>query len=412
MRPTVAALLLFASAAHAQTITSTIGHHAGDGYPAAVAKLSPASMACGPGGTSLYVGDQRAFQPRVIDLAPGGLTRTIVMPGAPYGGMAVTASGIVYISAPFSHVIWRLEAGTQEIYAGVENSAAFTGDGGPATAARFNVPNGLAVDAAGNLFVADTANQRVRRIDAATRIITTIAGGNVTCSGVCDGGPATSGRLAQPIGVDVDATGNLYIADRLHHRIRMVRPDGVISTLAGTGSGGGLGGDGGPATAASLVQPSDVAVGPDGNIYVADTGNNVVRRVRPDGIIERVAGTGQMRAGADGPAVTSPLDTPRTIEWCGGRLWVGEQGSTQRIRAIDLLAAVPTATASAMAAPTNTPTFPLPTVSPTAPVQTVTQTQTPTHTSTRTITPTRTSTMTPTHTHTVTPTCGCCAQCA
>lgn len=159
----------------------------------------------------------------------------------------------------------------------------FSGDGGPATSAslRFvlDVP-GVAVDAAGNLYISDCSNLVVRKVD--TRgIITTVAGGGQALG---DGGPAAEAKLDLPQGLAVDAAGNLYIADTEQNRIRKVRPDGVISTVAGTGTSG-FSGDGGPATSARLQRPAGVAVDAAGRIYIADTDNDRIRVVAADGTI-------------------------------------------------------------------------------------------------------------------------------
>ena len=395
----VAVVTACVSMARAQTITSEIGDSNGDGYGRHVARLSPASMGCGPGGL-LTVGDERAYQLRQVNLAADGETSTLVGTGSQYGGVAVAPDGTIYASDPFMGLVWRIGGPLQPPaapYAGSQGNVGFGGDGGPAMAAALNSPMGLALDSAGNLYIADSSNQRIRRVDAVTKVITTVAGGGACADNVCDGGPATSGRMAIPIGVAVDPiTGDVYVADRLQHRVRAVRrATGTIATVAGTGAPGG-GGNGGLATAAQVNTPNDVAVGPDGSLYIADTRNNAVRRVRPDGIIERIAGTGQAGAGADGPAATSKLDLPRTVEWCANKLWVGEQGLTNRVRAIDL-GAVPA-----------TPTAALPTATHTA-------TNPPTATSTPVLTATRTHTPTPaytaTRTMTATPTCSCCNQC-
>lgn len=398
---TIALAAVIAAAAasgQGQTITSDTGHHPGDGYPRAVAKISPAAIGCGPGGLSLVVGDERLAQPRIVSLVGAGDVQTYPVQGAPMAGIAVAADGTFYAADPYLHVVWRLPAGggvATRVAGSASGVGGFAGDGGPATAALLNAPTGLALDSAGQLYVADTSNMRVRRV-AADGTISTYAGGNTACAdGRCDGGPATSARLSQPGGVEVDrTTGDLYITERLGHRVRVVRRvTGTIATVAGTGAVG-LSGDGGPATAATLTQPADVAVGPDGSLYLADAKNHAVRRVRPDGVIERVAGTGYAGAGPDGPATTSRLDSPRTVEWCNNRLYVGEQGANQRIRVIDVGAPAPTVT-SPIATATQAPTA----VATTTPTRTATSTNTSTPSST------------PTRTHTATPTCGCCAQC-
>ncbi len=152
----------------------------------------------------------------------------------------------------------------------------YGGDGGPATSARLYLPDGVTVDAAGNLFIADSAGCRIRRVTPAG-IISTVAGKGVLGSSG-DGGPATSAQLAYPGGIAVDTAGNLFIADYYNDRIRRVTPWGAISTIAGNGTEG-FSGDGGPATSAQLRMPGGVAVDVTGNLFITDSGNNRIRRV-------------------------------------------------------------------------------------------------------------------------------------
>ncbi|MFO1420485.1 MAG: hypothetical protein U1F59_13250 [Candidatus Competibacteraceae bacterium] len=166
----------------------------------------------------------------------------------------------------------------------------FSGDGGPATAARLYAPISIAVAPEDSLYIGDSYGTRIRRVGP-DGIITTVAGnGQAGFSG--DGGPATAARLSSTnAGIAVGPDGSLYVADRDNHRIRRVGPDGIITTVAGTGVSG-FSGDGGPATSAQLASPNDVAVGPNGSLYIADTSNGRIRRVGPDGIMTTVAGIG------------------------------------------------------------------------------------------------------------------------
>ena len=189
--------------------------------------------------------------------------------------------------------------------------SSFSGDGGAATAARFNAPGGVAVDGGGNIYIADTFNHRIRKVTASSGNIETVAGvGGAGYSG--DGGAATTARLSYPYGVAVDGSGNIYIADTDNHRIRRVdAATGNISTVAGDGTED-YGGDGGAARAAKLSSPYDVAVDGDGNLYIADTNNNRIRKVTASsGNIETVAGDGTDGYSGDGGAATSAeIDTP------------------------------------------------------------------------------------------------------
>jgi hypothetical protein len=179
----------------------------------------------------------------------------------------------------------------------------FSGDGGKATEARLMASSGVFVDSKGNLFIADSGNNRIRRVDGQTGIITTVAGiGEKGFSG--DGGKATEARLYNPIDVFVDSLGNLFVADYWNHRIRRVDGQtGVITTVAGTGEEG-FSSDGGKATEARLY-PSDVFVDSLGNLFITDYLNNRVRRVDGQtGVITTVAGTGERGFSGDGGKAT------------------------------------------------------------------------------------------------------------
>ena len=185
------------------------------------------------------------------------------------------------------------------------------GDGGPATKAALLWPAGLALDTEGSIYIADSGHHRVRRVDLAG-IITTFAGdGRLAYSG--DGGPATKASLCCPTGIALGPDGSLFIADSWNNRIRMVDPAGTITTVAGDGwedhdGAGRYGGDGGPATDASLDQPGSVAVGADGTLYIADDDNYRIRKVDSTGIITTFAGDGVMDyTGDGGPATEASL---------------------------------------------------------------------------------------------------------
>ncbi len=185
------------------------------------------------------------------------------------------------------------------------------GDGEPALKAPIGSPTDIAVDTEGNLFIADPVNARVRRVNP-EGVIATVAGtGAPDVWG--DGGAATAAALRYPKSLAVDRAGTLYIADRQAHRIRAVSPDGIIRTVAGTGAQG-FGGDGGPATEAFLSIPSGIATDFAGNLYIADTGNNRIRRVDTGGTITTFAGTGRAGAEGDGgPATQAELNEPTLI---------------------------------------------------------------------------------------------------
>ncbi len=187
-------------------------------------------------------------------------------------------------------------------------TAGYSGDGGPAASAELNSPSGVAVDFSGNIYIADYKNNRIRRVDA-SGVISTVAGkGTAGYSG--DGGPASSAELSTPSGVAVDTSGNIYIADSSNNCIRKVDASGVISTVAGKGTGG-YSGDGGPASSAELSSPFGVAVDASGNIYIADDKNNRIRKVDASGVISTVAGNGTGGYSGDGgPATSAELNSP------------------------------------------------------------------------------------------------------
>ena len=228
--------------------------------------------------------------------------------------MAVDASGTVYFSAPDLHQVFKLDSrGNLTVVAGSGNPGD-SGDDHPATEAALSMPMGIALDRRGNLFIADTFNARVRHINALTGIITTVAGnGKSRFSG--DGGPATDASLGAPGSLALDAHGNLFIADNWNYRIRRVdAATGIITTVAGNGQRG-FRGDGGPATSAAIGLFSGVALDARGDLFLADAMNNRVRRVdAATGIITTVAGKGASGySGDDGPATRATLNEPDSV---------------------------------------------------------------------------------------------------
>ncbi|HWK27650.1 MAG TPA: RHS repeat-associated core domain-containing protein [Solirubrobacter sp.] len=226
-------------------------------------------------------------------------------------GLAAAPDGTLYVADSTADVVRRIAPdGTLTVVAGT-GTAGFSGDGGPATSARLSHPADVALDVDGSIVIADEGNDRVRRVSP-DGVITTVAGSGASgYSG--DGGPATAARLDEPSDVAMDTEGALYIVDRANHALRRVGADGTIATLAGNGSPGARG-DGGLATRAQLHSPRDVALRGDGSVYVADAGNHRVRRIDADGTIETIAGTGSAGYSGDGGAATdAELDTPSAI---------------------------------------------------------------------------------------------------
>ncbi len=232
--------------------------------------------------------------------------------------VAIDKSGCAYISDTGHRRVLKYNPadGKVSVFAGT-GAEDFSGDGGLATEARFRVPWGLAVDKAGNVYITDERDHRVRKVNAADGVISTIAGSGVGGFGG-DNGPATAAQLYQPEGVAVDDVGNVYIADRGNSRIRKVNAaDGVISTIAGINERG-FSGEGGPAVAARLWSPTGVAVDDAGNVYIADMFNHRLRKIdAADGMIRTVAKFGkQLPAGV-------AVDAERNIyisEYRGNRI--------------------------------------------------------------------------------------------
>jgi len=220
-----------------------------------------------------------------------------------------------------------------------------SGDGGPAMDARFNSPRGLAFDITGNLYIADTSNHRVRKVDKVTTIVSKVAGTNQGFSG--DGGLAITAQLDSPEGVTVDPSGNIYIADTRNCRIRKVDGStGIITTYAGTGTCG-YGGDGGPATKARLDRPRDVISDSNGNIYIADTRNCRIRKVDGStGIITTYAGTGTCGWNGDGgTAMTRRFNRPGGLAFdAAGNLYIADTNN-HRIRKVDKVTTIVTTVA-------------------------------------------------------------------
>jgi uncharacterized protein (TIGR03437 family) len=248
--------------------------------------------------------------------------------------MTFDAAGNLYFADLNNHRVRRVSpTGVITTVAG-SGTQGFSGDNGPATSAQLNQPLGVALDRNGNLLIADWGNNRVRRINAANGVITTVAGtGDTGFNG--DGGAATNARINGPENVFVDKDNNIFIADSNNHRIRKVAANGAtISTVAGTGTVG-FSGDGGQATAANLSLPTDVAVDSAGNIYICATGNNRIRKVTADGVINTIAGNGNTAFNGDGILATAAgLSSPQSIALdSAGNFYIADRGNS-RIRRV------------------------------------------------------------------------------
>ncbi|MDC0766763.1 NHL repeat-containing protein [Streptomyces sp. HD] len=321
-----------------------------DGGPAPLTRLYlPMGLAVDRQG-NLYIADR--YNHRIRKVTPDGIITTVAGTGdggyVSDGGPAVATrlnepidvavddAGNVYIADGVNHRIRKVTpAGIITTVAG-NGEAGYVSDGGPAIATRLNHPHGIAVDREGNLYFSEWSNHRVRKVSR-NGIITTVAG-NGTAGYVSDGGPAIATRLQHPSGVAVDPEGNLYIADCVNHRVRKVSRNGIITTVAGNGTAGYVS-DGGPAVATRIHHPHDVALDAAGNLYIADSGNHRLRRVSTNGIITTVAGNGIAGYVDDGgPAVSTRLYSPTGVTLdAAGNLYIGDYNN-HRVRGVTAVA--------------------------------------------------------------------------
>jgi trimeric autotransporter adhesin len=330
--------------------TSAIGN--GDLGPATAALLSLS----GTGGAfeirglaldaqgNLFIADMFATRIRKVDAKSGFIT-TVAGGGsvnsgssglgALPAGLAVDSAGNIYVADPGYHKIRKIDVATGKvsIFAGLSGSSG--GDGKPATQAGIGSVSGVAVDSHDNVYLTD--GDSIRKIDAATTIITTVAGSAMNGGYSGDGGPATAAKLSVPLGVSVDAAGNIFVADTFNKRIRRISADGTITTVAGSGIDGG-GGDGGPATLAQLSFPSSVVVDANGNLYLTDQNNGRVRKIAPAGIITTLAGMTVFGFGAysgdGGPATRATFTEPDGLAVTpSGDLFIAD-GDANRVRVV------------------------------------------------------------------------------
>src|SRR6185503_4198166 len=335
---TLAILLAFSFAAPAQIIDRIAGipgtyGNSGDGGPAYAATLAvPYSVAVDNAG-NIYLGDWWNRRVRKID-ANGIITAfagngTVMAGNGGDGIPALNASlhtvediatdnnGNVFIADYARSEIRKVDAQgiiTTIAGNGLTSSDNYgVGDGGPAVLAPLYTPMSVAVDHAGNIYIAETSSGVIRKVNP-QGIISTIAGRGFYDQGYAgDGGPALQAKLNGPTDLAVDITGNIYIADLGNHVIRKINPQGIITTFAGTGIKG-YSGDGGTATSARLFRPFGVATDNAGNVYIAEDSNHVIRKVDINGIITTVAGIGiEGYSGDGGPAINARLSTPQRL---------------------------------------------------------------------------------------------------
>ncbi len=318
-------------AASQNIITSIAGNgitqYIGDGYPATDYSLADPSGLCRDKHHNLIISD---FLDHRLRMLRNDTLFTLAGNGTPStsgdGGQASAATfnnpsgvcsdtaGNLYVTEYLGDVVRKISAATGIITTVCgKGTGGFSGDGGQATAATLETPHGAAIDAAGNLYIPDFGNQRIRKVTAATGIISTIAGtGTPGFSG--DGGPATAAMISYPTAVTIDGNGNILIADKGNNVIRKIdATTGKISTIAGT-TVLGYDGDGGPASHATLNNPNNIFVDQHGNIFISDMGNNVVRKVETTGEIHTVAGCGVLGYTGDGGlAVLAKLNGPHSL---------------------------------------------------------------------------------------------------
>lgn len=331
------------------TIAGTgVAGFSGDGNLATLAQLHmPRGVQVDASG-NIFIADRDNHRIRKIDITTSNISTIAGTGTAGFsvnlatsaqlnqpGGVAVDNDGNIYIADSHNHRIRKILASTGEIVtiAG-DGTANFGGDGGLATAAQLNTPGDVAVDASGNLYIADKENHRIRKIDAATQMISTVAGtGIASFSG---DGLATSVDLNSPVGVAVDGNNDVYIADRNNHRIRKLEvATEMLSTIAGTGISGGSG-DGGLATAARINLATGIAVNSAGDIFIADRNSHRVRKVDAvTKIITTVAGTGTFGFSGDGNTATlADLGRVRQVAVdASGNIFIADLDN-QRIRKV------------------------------------------------------------------------------
>ncbi len=318
LQRSILAFLLCAAAATAQQYTiSTIAGNGTAGFVdgnALGAQLnSPTGIAVDSTG-KVYIADSSNHRIRLLS---GGTLSTVAGSGTgSYAGdgasatsaelfnpnaVAVDGSGNLYIADTGNHIIRKVSGGTITLFAGIPDVPGFQGDNGLAVGAALSSPSGIAVDAAGNVYISDTGNNLIRKVDKSSGNITAVFGLK-----------GTANTLNHPTGIAVDSSGAIYVADTNNYRV-VKWADSKLTTIAGTGSKG-FSGDGGPATKAMLQNPVGVAVDAAGNVYIADSTNSRIRKVTPDGTITTIAGNGKFNYSGDGgPATSAGLYFPRGV---------------------------------------------------------------------------------------------------
>ncbi len=353
------------------TITTVAGKspsgYSGDGGPAREAAMNEPRMLTFDGAGTMYIVD--TFNQVIRRVGADGVITTIAGHATGYvprkdadckanfsgenvpardatmscpHSAAVAANGDLYIADSANHVIRKVEqaSGLITTFVGEGGKNGDDGDGGPANAAHIDGPKGIVFDANWNLLIADSGNDRIRRVDARTGIITTIAGtGEAGISG--NGGPATAAQISEPRTLAVAPDGSIYFTEPKENIVRKIDPNGIITLFAGTGKAG-FSGDGGPADKAQLNFNRGVNVDGAGTVWIADSLNQRIRKVDANGVITTAAGNGKAcyyssnnNCGDGGPATTAGFAVPRAMEFDdAGNLFVADTFN-ERIRRID-----------------------------------------------------------------------------
>jgi streptogramin lyase len=336
-------LLMFCFGTSAQPVIRTIAGTGtkgvdGDGGPAVSAQLNDPSGICrGPDG-SLYICD--TANGRIRQLKPDGQLMTLVGGTAeprlkePYE-VRLDAAGNLFWVERLNHCVRRRDHQTGEITMIAGNgSAGFLGDGGPADKAQLNEPHSIGFDKAGDLYICDVKNHRIRKVDMKSHVISTFSGTGER-KPTPEGAPIAGTPLSGPRALDFDAVGNLWLALREGNAVlELDLAKGVIHHVAGTGQKG-FTGDGGPAKDATMNGPKGIAIGPNGNVYIADTENHAIRMIDvKKGTIELVAGTGQRGDNAETDPAKCQLSRPHGIFVAGdGAIFIGDT-ENHRVRII------------------------------------------------------------------------------
>ncbi|HLJ51642.1 MAG TPA: hypothetical protein VKU01_36800 [Bryobacteraceae bacterium] len=297
------------------TITTVAGSDrgSGDGGPAVSARLFEPSGIVVDGTGTVYVADSN--NNRIRRITPDGTISTFLSGLSNPNGLALDKSGALYVADTNHSVIWKVAGGSVAAVVGDPTHAGNAGDEGPASGAQLLHPTAVAFDSFGNMFIADSGNNRVRVVGSNGNIHNYAGEPKQGLPGFAgDGGPATSALLSYPRGLAVDSQGNLYIADFFNDRIRKVQAGSqIITTVAGTGTRGGVG-DGVPGTQAQLALPAGIAFDVKGNLLIADTLNNRIRILSASGVLSTIAGsTGPGDSGDGGPALSAMLASPRDV---------------------------------------------------------------------------------------------------